>query len=137
MSRAVGLLFAIVVSAAIHSAMAPPAAAATPSLVDQIIAIVGGITRGKDAAFGAAVGPAQSLNSQGSEAARVEEINTRMKQELGRVIAIFSNAPSVEKVTETKAAVAEFNAEAARDGASRTFEGTGPSLVYRRCGNCC
>jgi hypothetical protein len=132
MRRAVGLLSAIVVSAAILSAMAPPAAAGTPSLVDHIIAIIGNITRGKDAAFGVAVGPAQSLNQQVSDAARVEEINTRMKQELGLVIAVFSNAPSAEKVAATRAAVAQFDAETARDGASRAFEGTGPSLSAMR-----
>lgn len=111
-----------------------PAAALSAGAVpaDQIAASLGVAASGQDSAFGRAVAPAQSLDAGAAPAARVAAMIARIGQEVERVTTAFTAAPAAERIGRTKAAVAQFSAETARDGASRSFEGTGPSLSIMR-----
>src|SRR5580692_1423707 len=90
------------------------------------------IADGKDKAFGAAVAPAQSLDAGRSRDERIHAIVARIAAEVEAVTTAFAAAPAAEKIAATKAAVAQFSPETARDGASRSFEGSGPSLSLMR-----
>jgi hypothetical protein len=118
------LLASLVIAAA--GAHADPRSAA---------AIAGPLTTiadGQDKAFGAAVAPAQSLDAAGSREDRVHAIVARIAAEVDAVTTAFATAPTADKIRATKAAVAQFSPETAQDGASRSFEGNGPSLSLMR-----
>ncbi len=108
------------------------ATVAAPLRADQIAPVLGTIAQGKDPAFGQAVAPAQSLDAQQPPAERAAAIITRIAQEIGRVAAAFAAASPAQRATATRAAVAAFDPETAKDGASRRFEGKGPSLSVMR-----
>jgi hypothetical protein len=108
--------------------MAPPQAAAQGPLPD----ILATIAQGRDPAFGKAVAPALSLDPALPPAARAAQIVTRIAHEVETVVAAFASATDAERIAKTKAAVARFSAETARDGAARSFEGSGPALSVMR-----
>ena len=122
-ARLVPLLVALVASVGAQAA-APTAA--------QISAAFTTIADGRDPAFGAGVAPAQSLDAARSPAERIHAVIARIADETAAVTTAFATAPDAEKIAATKAAVARFSAETARDGASRSFEGDGPSLSLMR-----
>ena len=108
------------------------AAAQTLVTAAQIEAIMNDIAEGRDNAFTQPVAPAWSLNTSSPTAVRIREINARMAHEIERVVTAFVEAPPAEKITATKAVVAEIDPETARDGAAYAFEGSGPSLAIAR-----
>jgi hypothetical protein len=113
--------------------LAPLAAmAATPLGADQIASVLTGIAQGSDAAFGKTVAPAQSLDVQRPPADRIAAVIARMGQEIARITTEFTAAPAAQRVAKTRAAVAQFSPETAKNGTSRSFEGTGPSLSLMR-----
>jgi len=117
---------ALVVSLAIASDAAnlPPAAIPQNPLTT--------IAAGQDEAFGAMVAPAQSLESGHSREERVRAVIDRISGEMDAVRMAFATALPAERIGATKAAVARFSPETARDGAARSFEGKGPSLSLMR-----
>jgi hypothetical protein len=108
------------------------AASALAGTTEQIGPISLEIATGRSAAFGPAVAPAQSLDLQLTPAARIETVVARVAQEVEQVTTAFADAPAADKIAKTKAAVAAFSPETAQDGASRSFEGNGPSLSIMR-----
>jgi hypothetical protein len=112
--------------------IAASCATAAPLPAELIAAPLTTIADGKDKAFGAAVAPAQSLDAGRSRDDRVHAIVARIAGEVEAVTTAFAAAPAAEKIAATKAAVAQFSPETARDGASRSFEGSGPSLSLMR-----
>src|ERR1700741_1224156 len=92
--------------------------------ISQILDAIGG---GRDRVFGPAVSPAMSLDQKASPALRVQQIDARIAEEIDQVLGAFMNAPESKKTAATRAAVAQHDKETATDGASRTFEGHGPS----------
>lgn len=113
-------------------ATAGASALAAPLRAEQIEPTLTVIAQGKDAAFGSVVAPAESLDAQQPPASRAGAVITRMGQEIAQVAAAFAAAPAAERVAKTREAVARFSAETAKDGASRSFEGNGPSLSLMR-----
>ena len=108
------------------------AAVAAPVPAEQIATPLTAIAEGHDTAFGTAVAPAQSLDlarSSGDE--RIRAIIGRIAQEVSAVTSAFVTA-SGDPIAATKAAVAQFSPETAKDGASRSFEGSAPSLSIMR-----
>jgi hypothetical protein len=112
--------------------IAAAGAIAAPLPAEQIAGPLTTIADGKDKTFGAAVAPAQSLDAGRSRDDRIHAIVARIAGEVEAVTAAFAAAPATEKIAATKAAVAQFSPETARDGASRSFEGSGPSLSLMR-----
>ena len=110
----------------------PSGASAAGVSADQIEAVLAKIAQGKDPAFGPQVAPAQSLDAQRPAAERATAVITRMGQEIERVTAAFASAPAAQRAAKTRDTVAQFSAETAKDGASRSFEGNGPSLSLMR-----
>lgn len=106
--------------------------AAAPFPASTVVAMLSNIARGRDAAFGPAVAPALGLDAQLPPSERASSLIKQMVHEIESVTSAFVNAPSQEKIAATRAEVAHFNRETARDGASRSFEGSGPSLSYMR-----
>jgi hypothetical protein len=98
----------------------------------EIRQILDAIAGGRDSVFGPAVAPAMSLDEKASPALRVQQIDARIAEEIDRVLGAFMNAPEAQKIAATRAAVAQRDKETATDGASRTFEGGGPSLSVMR-----
>jgi hypothetical protein len=99
---------------------------------EGIAAALGTIASGQDEAFGKAVAPAQSLDGAKPREERVRAVIDRMAHEIETVRTAFVSAPAANRIAKTRAAVAQFSAETARDGASRSFEGNGPSLSIMR-----
>ncbi len=116
------------------AALLPAAAAvaAPPLTAAQLEAVLAPIAQGRDPAFGPAVAPAQSLDPQLPPAARPMAAIGRIAQEAERVTGSFAAAAPAEQLARTRAAVAQFSPETAQDGASRSFEGRGPSLSVMR-----
>ena len=113
------------------------ALAAGPSLGAEpekraIAGILDALGAGRDPLMGPHVMPAQSLATHESRAQRIAAANARMAQEIDRVVTAFKEAPEAQKAAATRAAVAAFDKETAADGASRQFEGRGPSLSIMR-----
>ena len=126
--RLVPLLIALVVSV---GAVAFPVWAAPPTAA-QISQALTTIADGRDPAFGTAIAPAQSLDAARSREERIHAVIARIADEIDAVTTAFATAPDAKKIAATKAAVARFSAETARDGASRSFEGDAPSLSLMR-----
>jgi hypothetical protein len=112
----------------IHS----PARAAAPVPASQLSEPLSTVAQGRDPAFGTAVAPALGIDTRSPAAARSKTVVARIAQEVDRVTSAFANAAPAEKITATRAAVAGVSPETARDGASRSFEGGGPSLSVMR-----
>jgi hypothetical protein len=124
MKNTLALLVSLLIAAA--------GATAAPLPAELIAGPLTMIADGRDKAFGAAVAPAQSLDAGRSRDDRVHAIVERIAGEVDAVTTAFASAPAAEKIAATKAAVAQFSPETARDGASRSFEGSGPSLSLMR-----
>ena len=107
-------------------------AEAAPPTAAEISGALSTIADGRDPGFGAGVAPAQSLDMARSRAERIHAVIARIANEIAAVTTAFATAPEPEKIAATKAAVARFSVETARDGASRSFEGDGPSLSLMR-----
>ena len=114
------------------SFLLPAPALAAGLRPDQVEAVLSPIAQGKDPGFGPAVAPAQSLDAQRPPAERAAAVIARMGREIARVTAAFATAPAAQRVAKTRDAVAQFSGETAKDGASRSFEGDGPSLSVMR-----
>src|SRR5579863_3733671 len=112
--------------------VAPAAAAASPLSAESITGPLTVIADGQDKAFGTAVAPAQSLDAGLARGAQIHAVIARIAGEVEAVTTAFATATAAERISATKAAVARFNPETARDGASRSFEGEGPSLSLMR-----
>jgi hypothetical protein len=112
--------------------IAAAGAHAAPLSAEAIATPLTTIADGGDKTFGAAVAPAQSLDAGRPRADRIHAIVERMAGEVATVTTAFATAPDAERIAATKAAVARFNPETAQDGASRSFEGSGPSLSLMR-----
>jgi len=112
------------------------AAEAEPSLHQpesaEIARILDEVAQGRDGLFGQAVAPALSLDSQATPSAGVLQADSRIAQEIDRVLSAFMDAPDGQRPAATRAAVAAIDKQTATDGASRTFEGQGPSLSLMR-----
>jgi hypothetical protein len=121
----------LVLSSLIGSAGWAGAALLQPDARD-ISQILDAIAGGRDRVFGPAVAPAMSLDQKASPALRVQQIDARIAEEIDQVLGAFMNAPEAKKTAATRAAVAQHDKETATDGASRTFEGHGPSLSVMR-----
>lgn len=107
-------------------------AKAAPLAAETISGPLTAIADGRDKAFGAAIAPAQSLDAARPRADRIHAIVARIAGEIDAVTTAFATAPAAAKIGATKAAVARFSPETAQDGASRSFEGSGPSLSLMR-----
>src|SRR5215470_56933 len=90
------------------------------------------IAAGQDKAFGAAVAPAQSLDPEHSRDDRIRAVIERMTSEMDAVKTAFATASPADRISATKTVVGRFSPETAHDGASRSFEGNGPSLSFMR-----
>lgn len=97
----------------------------------EIKQILDSIVSGQDSLFGQAVAPAISIDAQATPAAALK-VNARIVQEIDMVLSAFIDAPDGQKIAATRAAVAKLDKETATEGASRTFEGKGPSLSIMR-----
>ena len=113
-------------------ALSPVARAATPVPADRLSGLLSTIAQGKDTAFGTAVAPALGVDARSPAAARAAAVIARMAQEIEQVTSAFANAAPADKIAATRAAVARVSPETASDGASRSFEGSGPSLSVMR-----
>jgi hypothetical protein len=107
------------------------ATAATLS-AEQIANPLAVIVDGQDKAFGTAVAPAQSLDTARAPKTRSRAVIDRIAHEVSTVTTAFATATRENRIGATKTAVARFNPETARDGASRSFEGSAPSLSVMR-----
>lgn len=113
--------------------LVPAAARAeTPVPADRLAAALSTIAQGKDPVFGAAVAPALSADPGLAAPARAERVVQRISQEISLVAAAFASAAPGGQIAAARAAVARVSAETARDGASRSFEGDGPSVSVLR-----
>jgi len=99
---------------------------------DRLGGLLATIAQAKDPAFGSAVAPALSLDTHASRGDRAAQIVARIAHEVEAVTSAFAAAPDAERIARTKAAVAAFSPETARDGAARSFEGNGPALSVMR-----
>lgn len=123
-SRTIALLLLLVLS--------PVARAASPVPADRLSELFSTIAQGRDAAFGPAVAPALGVDAGLPTTARAGSVIARIAREIEQVTSAFANAAPADKVAATRAAVARVSPETARDGASRSFEGSGPSLSVMR-----
>ena len=108
------------------------ARAAAPVPANRLVELLSTIAEGRDPAFGAAVAPALGIDRQASTGARAKTVIARMAQEIEQVTAAFAGAAPSDRIAATRAAVGRVSPETARDGASRSFEGDGPSLSVMR-----
>ena len=106
--------------------------AGEPFPASALSAVLSNIARGDDPAFGSAVAPALGLNARLRAGERASSLISQMVHEFEQVTSTFANDSSRDKIAATRAAVARFSPETARDGASRSFKGSGPSLSYMR-----
>jgi hypothetical protein len=97
----------------------------TPAQIESPLAT---IAAGRDSAFGTVVAPAQSLEPSDDRARAVID---RIAREVAAVTTAFATAKG-DPIAATKAAIARFSPETAQDGASRSFEGSAPSLSIMR-----
>jgi len=123
-SRTIALLLLLVLS--------PVARAAAPVPADRLSELLSTIAQGRDPAFGAAVAPALGVDARSPAAARAAAVIARIAQEIEQVTSAFADAAPADKIAATRAAVARVSPETARDGASRSFEGSGPSVSAMR-----
>lgn len=113
--------------------LAPVAARAeTPVPADRLAGVLSTIARGQDPVFGATVAPALSADPGLAAAARADRAIQRISQEISLVVSAFASAAPGTQIAAARAAVARVSAETARDGASRSFEGGGPSVSLLR-----
>jgi len=112
--------------------LSPDAGAQTPVPANRLSPVLTTIAQGKDPAFGTAVAPALGLNAGAPATARAAAVIARMTQEIEQVTSAFANAAPADKIKATRDAVGRVSPETARDGASRSFEGNGPSLSVMR-----
>jgi len=112
--------------------LSPDAGAQTPVPANRLSPVLTTIAQGKDPAFGTAVAPALGLNAGAPATARAAAAIARMTQEIEQVTSAFANAAPADKIKATRDAVGRVSPETARDGASRSFEGNGPSLSVMR-----
>jgi hypothetical protein len=112
--------------------LSPHARADTPVPANRLSPLLSTIAQGKDPAFGTAVAPALGVNAGAPATERASAVITRIAQEIEQVTSAFANAASADKIKATRDAVARVSPETARDGASRSFEGNGPSLSVMR-----
>ena len=103
-----------------------------PVPANQLSQLLSTIAQGRDPAFGPAVAPALGVDKLSPAASRATTIVTRIAQEIELVASAFATAAPANKIAATRAAVARVSSETARDGASRSFEGDGPSLSVMR-----
>jgi hypothetical protein len=112
--------------------VSPDARAETPVPANRLSALLTTIAQGRDPAFGTAVAPALGLNAGAPAEARAAAVIARITQEIEQVTSAFANAAPADKIKATRDAVARVSPETASDGASRSFEGNGPSLSLMR-----
>lgn len=112
--------------------LSPDARAQTPVPANRLSPLLTTIAQGRDPAFGIAVAPALGLNAGAPAEARAAAVIARITQEIEQVTSAFANAAPADKIKATRDAVARVSPETARDGASRSFEGNGPSLSVMR-----
>lgn len=124
-SGAIALLLLLLV-------LSPDARAQTPVPANRLSPLLTSIAQGRDPAFGTAVAPALGLNAGAPAEARAAAVIARITQEIEQVTSAFANAAPADKIKATRDAVARVSPETARDGASRSFEGNGPSLSVMR-----
>jgi hypothetical protein len=124
-SGAIALLLLLLV-------LSPDARAQTPVPASRLSPVLTTIAQGRDPAFGTAVAPALGLNAGAPAGARAAAVIARMTQEIEQVTSAFANAAPADKIKATRDAVGRVSPETARDGASRSFEGNGPSLSVMR-----
>jgi hypothetical protein len=124
-SGAIALLLLLLV-------LSPDARAQTPVPANRLSPLLTTIAQGRDPAFGTAVAPALGLNAGAPAEARAAAVIARITQEIEQVTSAFANAAPADKIKATRDAVARVSPETARDGASRSFEGNGPSLSVMR-----
>src|SRR5258708_34769939 len=110
----------------------PVARAAAPVPADRLSELLSTIAEGRDPAFGAAVAPALGVDARLPAAARAAAVIARIAQEIEQVTSAFANAAPADKIAATRPAAARVSPETARDGAARSFAGTGPSLSAMR-----
>ena len=110
----------------------PVVLAAAHVSANQLSELLSTIAQGRDPAFGTAVAPALSTDARSPAAVRATTIVARVVQEIEQVTSAFASAAPADKIAATRAAVARVSPETARDGASRSFEGEGPSLSVMR-----
>jgi hypothetical protein len=124
-SGAIALLLLLLV-------LSPDARAEAPVPASRLSPVLTTIAQGRDPAFGTAVAPALGLNAGAPAEARAAAVIARMTQEIEQVTSAFANAAPADKIKATRDAVARVSPETAQDGASRSFEGNGPSLSLMR-----
>jgi hypothetical protein len=112
--------------------LSPDARAEAPVPASRLSPVLTTIAQGRDPAFGTAVAPALGLNAGAPAEARAAAVIARMTQEIEQVTSAFANAAPADKIKATRDAVARVSPETAQDGASRSFEGNGPSLSLMR-----
>jgi len=112
--------------------LSPDVRAQTPVPANRLSPVLTTIAQGRDPAFGTAVAPALGLNAGAPAEARAAAVIARITQEIEQVTSAFANAAPADKIKATRDAVARVSPETARDGASRSFEGNGPSLSVMR-----
>ena len=110
----------------------PATIAAAPAPDSEIASPLTTIAAGKDKAFGAMVAPAESVDAASPRDERIRAVIQRMSREIDSVRTAFMAASADKKIAMTKAAVAQFSPETARDGAARSFEGSGPGISVMR-----
>jgi hypothetical protein len=124
-SGAIALLLLLLV-------LSPDARAQAPVPANRLSPLLTTIAQGRDPAFGTAVAPALGLNAGAPAEARAAAVIARITQEIEQVTSAFANAAPADKIKATRDAIGRVSPETARDGASRSFEGNGPSLSVMR-----
>lgn len=123
MVATIGLLSAVAGNAWADSALRPE--------IEQLQGILTGIAKG-ESAFGPVVAPAETLATTQPKPDRIHDLNARLIEELNEVATAFNDAADDEKQAATLKVVKVLDPQTAVDGASRVFEGDGPSLSIMR-----
>jgi hypothetical protein len=88
-------------------------------------------TEGKSL-LGASVAPAEALDAKASKPDRIAATNKRIITEIDQVVGAFHSAPDDLKEQAARAVVHKLDIQTAANGASRVFEGDGPSQSIMR-----
>ncbi len=99
--------------------------------IEQLRQILASVAKG-DSAFGAAVAPAETLATTEPKPDRIRHLDIRLLDELNEVAIAFNEAADGQKQPATRAVVKGLDPQTATEGASRVFEGDGPSLSIMR-----
>lgn len=99
--------------------------------IEQLRQVSAGIAKG-ESVFGAAVAPAETLATTEPKPDRIRHLDIRLLNELNAIATAFNDAADGEKLAATLAVVKGLDPQTATDGASRMFEGDGPSLSIMR-----